>query len=213
MPHTGQPQLLHEGLLQWGRLFSFPESQSRLAGSGCQRRQNISGFSPILPHQQHPHEHVGLTLHQPDQSMGQTATADTSSEEVAGWHLDQHWHQQTLPSLLVGSPRVSQPFPASYPCSLKHKCILPSSDLGQKALLLTAAATQGWESWLCTRIRGFPTFYSLLVQPGWSLLAQRAPYLPGLPAEGKHQHSVFRRSMARSGLDLQAATGLWAQSH
>lgn len=37
MPHAGQPQLLHEGPLQQGRLLSFLGSQSGPAGPGCQR--------------------------------------------------------------------------------------------------------------------------------------------------------------------------------
>lgn len=156
---------------------------------------------------------MGLALHRPGQSTGQPATKDNSSEAVASWHLGQQLHQQALPSLLVGSSRVSQSFTTSYPCSLKHKCTLPSSDLGQKGLLLAIAATQDQESWLCTRTGGFPRFYSLLVQRGWCLLAQRAPCLPGLPAEGKDHPSVFGRSMTQSGLGILAADEHRAQSH
>lgn len=196
-----------------GCFHSLDHKAVLLAQAAKETVQNAPGCPPALPHQQHPQEHVGLTLHWTGQSTGQPATADTSFKAATSWCLDQRLCQQTLPSLLVGSSRVSQPFAASYPCSLKHNCTLPSSDLGQKRLLLAAAATEGRESRLCSRIGAFPWFRSLLVQQGWCLLTRRGPYLPGLPAEGKHHPSVFSGSMAWSGLDLQAANEHWVQSH
>lgn len=154
-----------------------------------------AAFLPF-PTSRHPHEHVGLALHQTGQRTGQPATTDTSFKAATSWCLDKHLHQQTLPNLLVGSSSISQPFATSYPCSLKHNCTLPSSDLGQKILLLVAADIQGQESQLCTRIVGVPLFCSLLVQQGWYLLTQTGPYLPGLPTEGKHHPLVFSGSMA-----------------
>lgn len=180
-----------------GLFHSLGHKQScwpRLPKRGFKTPQAV--FLPF-PTSRHPHKHVGLALHRTGQSTGQPATTDTSFKAATGWCLDKHLHQQTLLNLLVGSSSVSQPFATSYPCSLKHNCTLPSSDLGQKRLLLVAADIQGQESQLCTRIVGLPLFCSLLVQQGWCLLTQTGPYLPGLPTEGKHHPLVFSGSMAR----------------
>lgn len=132
-----------------------------LAWAAKERLQNVAGCPPSLPHWQHPHRHMGLTLLQT--GTGQPVTPDTSFKTATGWCLDQHLHCQTLPSLLVESSQVSLLFTASHPCSLKHNCTLPSSDLGQKELFQVVSAIQVWESQFCTRIGEFPQFCSLLV--------------------------------------------------
>lgn len=209
MLHVRWSQLPYGEQTHWRCLVSLPGSQSSSAGPGCQREAlKHTGRPPALPKQ--PHRHVGLILHQLGQNTEQPATTEISFEALASWLLDRHLRQQTLPSLLMGSP---SPWPPPILAVLNTTALCHLVILGKKDCSWRQQPHRARRAGSAPGLRGSPGFVPRWYNRDYACWHRERALLAGLPAEGMHHPLVLCGSMAQSGFSFQAANEHWAWSH